>query len=63
MTALFSIFCFGLVVSFTVLLGVIEAREVKKRERIASAARSEPLGGRASQKHAGLRAVAGDSAF
>ena len=58
-----SIFCFGVVVTLTVVLGVIEAREFRRRERVAMAARSEQQGDRAAGEKVALRAVAGDSAF
>jgi hypothetical protein len=37
---LFALFCFGVVVSFIVFLGILRAREFKNRETIARSAKS-----------------------
>ncbi len=42
MAQLFSLFCFGLVVSFIVFLGVLRARDVKKREMAEQAVTAGP---------------------
>jgi hypothetical protein len=42
---LFALFCFGLVVSFIVFLGISRAREFKTREMTAQAVESTDLDG------------------
>ena len=60
MTPLISLFCFGCVVTLTVVLGVVDAREFVKREKFVRAAeekaREEEKARRLEQ---GLRVVAG----